>query len=35
MRGMKYRGRYHDFAIEIGGLAIDPRLVATERHDAF
>jgi circadian clock protein KaiC len=32
---MKYRGGYHDFAIETGGLAIYPRLVAAEHHRAF
>src|SRR5690242_18634240 len=26
MRGMKYRGGYHDFTIQTGGLAIYPRL---------
>jgi circadian clock protein KaiC len=35
MRGMKYRGGYHDFTIETGGLAIYPRLVAAEHHKAF
>ena len=35
MRGMKYRGGYHDFSIEAGGLAIYPRLVAAEHHKAF
>src|ERR1700730_5878595 len=35
MRGMKYRGGYHDFSIETGGLAIYPRLVAAEHHKAF
>jgi circadian clock protein KaiC len=35
MRGMKYRGGYHDFAIQTGGLAIYPRLVAAEHHRAF
>ena len=35
MRGMKYRGGYHDFKIETGGLAIYPRLVAAEHHKAF
>jgi circadian clock protein KaiC len=35
MRGMKYRGGYHDFTIETGGLAIYPRLVAAEHHEAF
>jgi circadian clock protein KaiC len=35
MRGMKYRGGYHDFTIETGGLAIYPRLVAAEHHQVF
>jgi circadian clock protein KaiC len=35
MRGMKYRGGYHDFTIDTGGLAIYPRLVAAEHHKAF
>ncbi|MBV8890057.1 MAG: AAA family ATPase [Alphaproteobacteria bacterium] len=35
MRGMKYRGGYHDFTIETGGLAIYPRLVAAEHHKVF
>ena len=30
MRGMRYRGGYHDFEIEPGGLRIYPRLVAAE-----
>jgi circadian clock protein KaiC len=32
---MKYRGGYHDFTIETGGLVIYPRLVAAEHHKAF
>jgi circadian clock protein KaiC len=35
MRGMQYRGGYHDFTIETGGLAIYPRLIAAEHHKAF
>src|SRR5436305_3804736 len=35
MRGMKYRGGYHDFMIQTGGLAIYPRLVSAEHHKAF
>ncbi len=30
MRGMRYRGGYHDFEIEPGGLCVYPRLVAAE-----
>jgi circadian clock protein KaiC len=35
MRGIDFRGGYHDFTIEKGGLAIFPRLVAAEHHKAF
>ncbi|WP_205763637.1 ATPase domain-containing protein [Pseudopontixanthobacter vadosimaris] len=35
MRGLKYRGGYHDFTIERGGLAVHPRLVASEHHREF
>ncbi len=35
MRGSKYRGGFHDFTIETGGLAVYPRLVASEHHSAF
>jgi circadian clock protein KaiC len=35
MRGIKFRGGYHDFIIETGGLSIFPRLVAAEHHKAF
>jgi circadian clock protein KaiC len=35
MRGMRYRGGYHDFTIETGGLAVYLRLVAAEHHKAF
>jgi len=35
MRGIKFRGGYHDFVIETGGIAIFPRLVAAEHHRAF
>ncbi len=30
IRGSKYRGGYHDFSIETGGLAVYPRLIAAE-----
>lgn len=33
MRGVRYRGGYHDFEIERGGLRVYPRLVAAD-HDA-
>jgi circadian clock protein KaiC len=35
MRGMSYRGGFHDFTIVTGGLAIYPRLIAAEHHKAF
>jgi circadian clock protein KaiC len=35
MRGVRYRGGFHDFAIETGGVAVFPRLVAAEHHSDF
>jgi circadian clock protein KaiC len=35
MRGIDFRGGYHDFTIKKGGLAIYPRLVAAEHHRSF
>ena len=35
LRGRKYRGGYHDFAIRTGGLEIFPRLVASEHHLSY
>jgi circadian clock protein KaiC len=35
VRGSVYRGGYHDFVIETGGLAVFPRLVASEHHRMF
>lgn len=35
MRGVKYRGGYHDFTIETGGVAVFPRLIAAEHHTKF
>lgn len=35
MRGIKFRGGFHDFTIEEGGLHIFPRLVAAEHHKPF
>jgi len=32
MRGVKFRGGYHDFTIERGGLHVYPRLVAADHH---
>lgn len=35
MRGVKYRGGFHDFVIETGGVAVFPRLIAAEHHRTF
>lgn len=35
MRGIGFKGGYHDFTIQRGGLAIYPRLVAAEHHQPF
>jgi circadian clock protein KaiC len=35
LRGVKYRGGFHDFAIEKGGLRIFPRLAAPEQEGGF
>ncbi len=35
MRGIRFRGGFHDFTIEPGGLRIYPRLVAAEHHKSF
>lgn len=35
MRGIRFRGGYHDFTIARGGLHIFPRLVAAEHHRDF
>src|SRR3546814_1897951 len=32
MRGIQFRGGYHDFIIAKGGLRIFPRLIAAEHH---
>jgi circadian clock protein KaiC len=32
MRGVKFRGGYHDFTIERGGVHVYPRLVAADHH---
>jgi circadian clock protein KaiC len=34
-RGTTYRGGYHDFSIQYGGLKVFPRLVAAEHGKAF
>lgn len=33
LRGQRFRGGYHDFNIETGGLVVFPRLVASEHED--
>ncbi|MBS0638807.1 MAG: AAA family ATPase [Proteobacteria bacterium] len=35
MRGIAFRGGYHDFTIVTGGLRVFPRLVAAEHHRIF
>ena len=35
MRGIKFRGGYHDFVLDTGGLSVFPRLVAAEHHASF
>jgi circadian clock protein KaiC len=35
LRGLAYRGGFHDFVIKTGGLDVFPRLVAHEHHSAF
>lgn len=35
LRGVPFRGGFHDFTIRRGGLDVFPRLVAAEHHDSF
>ncbi len=35
MRGIKFRGGYHDFNLDTGGLRVFPRLIAAEHHARF
>ncbi len=35
VRGSTYRGGYHDYVIETGGIAVFPRLIAAEHHTHF
>lgn len=35
MRGMKFRGGYHDFILDTGGIQVFPRLVAAEHGREF
>jgi circadian clock protein KaiC len=32
LRGLRFRGGYHDFTIRTGGLEVFPRLIAAEHH---
>jgi circadian clock protein KaiC len=34
-RGRRYRGGFHDFTIETGGVEVFPRLVSSEHHAPF
>ncbi len=35
LRGSRYRGGYHDFNIETGGMVVFPRLIAAEHRQDF
>jgi circadian clock protein KaiC len=35
LRGVDFRGGYHDYALVRGGLDVFPRLVASEHHETF
>ncbi len=35
MRGIKFRGGYHDLILDTGGLQVFPRLIAAEHHKEF
>jgi circadian clock protein KaiC len=35
MRGVKFRGGFHDFILDTGGIRVFPRLVAAEHHREF
>ena len=35
LRGSRFRGGYHDFRLDAGGLEVFPRLVASEHHSDF
>ena len=35
MRGIRFRGGYHDFVVETGGIEIFPRLIAADHHTTF
>jgi circadian clock protein KaiC len=35
LRGVKYRGGFHDFTIKTGGITVFPRLIAAEHRQRF
>jgi circadian clock protein KaiC len=35
MRGVRFRGGYHDFALQTGGMKLFPRLVAANHREGF
>jgi circadian clock protein KaiC len=35
LRGSRFRGGYHDFNIETGGVQVFPRLIASEHHEDY
>ena len=35
MRGIRFRGGFHDFTLETGGMRVFPRLVAAEHRESF
>ncbi len=35
LRGSSYREGFHDYTIETGGIAVFPRLIASEHHNKF
>ena len=35
MRGIKFRGGFHDLALDTGGIQVFPRLIAAEHHALF
>lgn len=35
MRGLRFRGGYHDYTLDTGGITMYPRLVAAEHNSAF
>lgn len=35
LRGSRFRGGYHDFRLDVGGLEVFPRLVASEHRSEF